>query len=154
MKIFGITAVAAVLFVVSGCSTPQKAKVRWEQPGKAPRVRAVEFEEYNLIESEGRTQVYLKHTEKFAPWEMKRHYMGESLMFSFAPVSPEGPTARVSEASYQLNAYVFFDSTLIEGTVAPVPDDPASPGEFRLVFANSNFGEYISTITISGRLQR
>ena len=154
MKIIGITALAAVLLAVSGCSTPLKAKVRWEEPGKAPRVRAVEFEEYNLVETEGQTQVYLKHTEKFAPWETNRHYMGESLMFSFAPVTPAGPTARVSEASYRLDAYVFFDSTLVEGALAPVPDDPASPGEFRLVFENSNFGEYISTITFTGRLRR
>jgi len=146
---------ALVLLLVAGCSsTPLKAKVRWEEPGKAPRVRAVEFEEYNLQEGEGRTEVFLKHKESFLPWELKRHYLGETLMFAFAPVSPGGPTANVVEAAYQLNAYVFFDSTLVEGTVAPVPDDPESPGEFRLVFENSNFGEYISTITITGRLRR
>lgn len=154
MKIIGITALAAILVAISGCATPQKATIRWEEPGKATRVRSVEFEEYSLVETEEQTQVYLKHTEQFAPWETNRHYMGETLMFNFAPVTPGGPTARVTEAAYRLDAYVFFDSTLVEGTVAPVSDDPASPGEFRLVFDNSNFGEHISTITITGRLRR
>ncbi len=154
MKTIGITALLAVSCVALGCSTPLKARVRWDEPGKPPKVRFVEFEEYKLKEGEGRTEVFLKHEESFLPWELNRHYMGETLMFAFAPVSPDGPTAVVAEAAYRLDAYVFFDSTLVEGTVAPVPDDPESPGEFRVVFDNSNFGEYISTITITGRLRR
>ncbi len=88
------------------------------------------------------------------PWEMNRHYMGETLVFAFVPAGPEEPPVEVAEANYLLDAYVFFDSTLVEGSVTPVAGDPDSAGDFSLVFENSDFGEYISTITIAGRLRR
>ncbi len=60
----------------------------------------------------------------------------------------------VSQADYQLKILAFFEATWIEGTVTPVPEVPESPGEFRLVFSNSDFGEHLSTITLIGRLRR
>ena len=149
------TMAAGLLRVVSaGCATPITAQIRWEEPGRPVKVRTVEFETYGLTESEDQTTVFLQHEESFMPWDLTRHYLGDILMFSFEPVGPGDPPAPVIEANYELKAYVFFDSALVEGTVTPVPNDPESPGDFHLVFENSNFGEYISTITITGRLRR
>ena len=142
------------LVLVSGCSTPLAARISWQEPGRKPSVRIVEFEEYKLIDGEDSLEVLLDHEESFSPWDTDRHYSGESVWFKFEPERPDGQPAAIVEGSYRLKARVFFDVAFIEGSVVPVPDDPQSPGDFRLVFDTSNFGEHISTITITGRLRQ
>jgi len=143
-----------LLVLVTGCSTPLAARISWQEPGKAPSVRIIEFEKYELDEGENSMSVLLDHEASYSPWETNRHYAGESVWFSFEPEHPDGQPAAVIEGGYRLKAAVFFDVTFIEGFVVPVPDDPESPGDFRLIFDTSNFGEHISTITITGRLRR
>ncbi len=149
-----VRALLVFLVLVSGCSTPLAARISWQEPGKEPSVRIIEFEEYRLVEGGNSVEVLLDHEESYSPWETERHYAGESVWFSFESEHPDGEPTAIIEGTYRLKAAVFFDVTFIEGVVVPVPEDPESPGDFRLVFDTSNFGEHISTITISGRLRR
>ena len=155
MKNGVIAAASLVLLLASACSsTPISVRVEWREPGKKPTARVVEFEEYLYLEEGNQAQVVLNHEEDFSPWDTNRKYQGETLRFRWTLPTPEGGPAVVSQADYQLKILAFFEATWIEGTVTPVPEVPESPGEFRLVFSNSDFGEHLSTITLIGRLRR
>jgi hypothetical protein len=142
-----------LLGLLSSCISPVVVQVKWQQPGKQPTYRRVEFETYTRTEEGEGVQVVMEHEESYPPWELKRDYLGETLAFTFRPTVPGGEPEPIVDGFYRLRTHLFVKPTLVEGTVTPVAEDPDSPGDFKVVFELYDLGALVSVLTLRGRLR-
>lgn len=143
-----------LLLITGACATPLTVRREWTDPDRDRADNVTEFEDYRLTDRPGGYHVWLEHRETFMPWDLVRHYLGEKLSFEFPTPEEGGGPVPVSKGYYELRAYAPVETTFREGEVVPIPGDPESIGDFRLIFDGIDAFDRNCVLSFTGRLRR